>query len=189
MRNAPSAQFEVWAQIKVSAKSTAEIHNFFRQEYRIDPQYLISNLHITIYHSRRPMPDLEEIQKSCSLSIDTMDTRFMVLAPGGENPRSYLIPGKRKVGIRIRKGSELRDKINDFRQTILPYENAKILGRRKASSNSRNAFGARNFQPHIALLSAGSGIITDLTEVGNNFRDSVPEIFFDKFFVQKKRNF
>lgn len=182
-------QFEVWAQFRVAKKSVVEIEDFFMQEYNILPNFLISNLHLTIYHSRRPMPDIEEIFKSCHLSIDTMDTRFMVLAPGGENPRPDLVPAERKIGIRIHKASKFREKILEYREQFFLHETPKVLGLRKASSKTKNAFGARSFQPHIAILKSGSGIQTNLTEVGGNFRDFVQEIHFDKFLIHKRRNF
>jgi|688.fasta_scaffold2565882_1 hypothetical protein len=37
------------------------------------------------------MPNVEEVFKSCYLSINTIDTRFMVLAPGCENPRTIRV--------------------------------------------------------------------------------------------------
>lgn len=183
------SQFEVWGQFRVSQKSVRDIHDFFREELDIHPQFLIPNLHLTIYHSRRPMPDLKEFAKGCRLCIDTLDTRFMVLAPGGENPRPYLIPGKRKVGIRIKKTSQFRSKIDEYRNLLIAHETPSVLGKRKPSTKSRNAFGARNFQPHIAILKAGSGIGRDLTKVGEAFREVIAEIYFDRFMVQKKRNY
>jgi hypothetical protein len=182
-------QFEVWAQFRVARKSLIEIEKFFIEEYKISPSFLVSNLHLTIYHSRRPMQHLEEINKSCHVLIDTLDTRFMVLAPGGENPRPNLVPAKRKIGIRVIKSSKFRDKILEYRQQFFLHETPKVLGLRRPSSKSRNAFGARNFQPHIAMLNSGSGIQTNLTEVGDNFRDFVQEIQFDRFIIYKRRNF
>lgn len=184
-----TSQFEVWAQLHISNKSSLEICRFFQDEYNIEPEYIIPNLHLTVYHSRRPMPALTEIRKSCYHSIDTLDTRFMVLAPGGENPRPSLIPGNRKVGIRIKKDSDFRLIINKYREQFIIHETKEVLGARKASTKSKNAFGARHFQPHISILKSGSGIPTDLTEVGANFRDSIQEIFFDRFTIQKRKNF
>lgn len=183
------SQFEVWAQLHVSNKSSLEICRFFQAEYGIPPEYIISRLHLTLYHSRRLMHRIDEVQRSCRYSIDTMDTRFMVLVPGGENSRPNLIPGNRKVGIRIKRDSEFRSVINLYRNQLIAHENKEILGTRKASTISKNAFGARHFQPHISLLKAGSKIPTDLTEVGANFRDTIQEILFDKFTIQKNTNF
>jgi len=135
------------------------------------------------------MPGVEELTKPCHLSIDTLDTRFMVLAPGGENPRPNLLPAKKKVGVRIHRSSKFREKILEYRHQFFLHETPKVLGVRKPSSKTRNAFGARNFQPHIAILKPGSGIQTDLTDVGENFRDVVQAIHFDKFIIHKRRNF
>lgn len=45
-------QFEVWAQFRVERKSMIEIQDFFIDEYNISRESLISDLHLTIYHSR-----------------------------------------------------------------------------------------------------------------------------------------
>lgn len=182
-------QYEIWAQLCVTRSCINEIHSFFRNEYNIEPELLIPNLHLTIYHARRPMPSLQEIRQNCNLSIDTFDTRFMVLAPGGENPRPDIIPGKQKIGIRIKKNSIFRNVIEEYRNLLLEHETSSVLGNRNPSSRSRNAFGARNFQPHISIIKSGNNIKTDLTEIGINFRDFVPEIKFDKFIIHKKQNF
>jgi hypothetical protein len=183
------SQFEIWAQFKVSSKSVRDIHDFFIKEYNVHPDFLINNLHLTIYHSRRPMPDVVEMSKPCSFTLDTIESRFMVLAPGGENPRPHLIPGNRKVGIRIRKSSEFMNTIMAFRKEFFLFETEEILGSRKPSTKSRNAFGSRHFQPHISILKSGSGIQSNLSEIGECFRDIVQEIKFDKVIVQKVRNF
>ena len=51
------SQFEIWAQLNVSNQSIKEIHNFFRSEWEIPDEYLIKNLHLTIYYGRRPLPN------------------------------------------------------------------------------------------------------------------------------------
>jgi hypothetical protein len=183
------SQFEIWSFLRVSEKSIYEIHDFFRNEYNVSPKFILSKLHLTVYHSRRPMPNLQESDEICYHSIGTLDTRFMVLAPGGENPRPDLIPAQKKIGIRIKKDSEFRTTINEYRNLLLMHESSRVLGIRKPSSNTRNAFGARNFQPHISFLKAGSGVKKNLTEIGENFRNTIQEIYFDKFIVQKRRNF
>ena len=146
-------------------------------------------MHMTIYHARRPMPNLEEASKSCLLTIDTNDLKFMVIAPGGENPRLELIPGERKVGVRITRTSIFREKIYKYRNMLIEHETSQVLGLRKRSTKSKNTFGARHFQPHISLLNSGSFIKKDLTILGNAFRDSITEITFDRFVIQKKKNF
>ena len=178
------SQFEIWAQMNVSKKSVEEIRYFFRSEWKIPLDYLLSNLHLTVYYSRRPLPDLKSLKESCHLVLDTNETRFMVQAPGGENPRQNLIPGLRKVGIRVQRASPFFDDILAYRSFFYPLESSIKIGNRSRTNNRRNAFGARHFQPHITLLKGGSGIQTDLTEVGISFRDAVPEIYFDSYTIE-----
>jgi hypothetical protein len=183
------SQFEIWAQLNVSKKSVDEIQYFFRSELKIPIDYLMSNMHLTVYHSRRPLPDLKLLRESCSYTLDTNETRFMVQAPGGENPRKNLIPGLRKVGIRVQRSSPFFDNILAYRSFFYPLESSVKMGGRSRSNNRRNAFGARHFQPHITVLKGGSGIQTDLTEVGISFRDAVPEIHFDNYTIEVNRKF
>jgi hypothetical protein len=186
MIEAKRHKFEIWCQFMMSKNSQNEVHNFFRRHFFIDNKYLIHNMHVTIYHSRRPMIDLKEVEAKCNYSLDTNETRFMVLAPGGENPHPDLIPAYRKVGIRIKKGTDIRKVIDDYRTEVLKYENNRTLGNRKPSNRSRNAFGSRYFQPHISILKAGSGIISDLSKVGESFRDYVHELHFDKYIIRRR---
>jgi len=184
-----ATQFEVWAYFCLSRKSEQDIHSFFTTEYNIEPDLIVRNLHLTIYHARRPMFDLQEVSKPCNFSIDTMDLRFMVMAPGGENPRPNLDPGKRKVGVRIVKSSPFRERIYEYRKESMQHETAKVLGTRKPSTNTKNAFGARHFQPHITLLRAGTFIDRDLTVLGDAFRNEIPLLHFSKYIVRKRQQF
>jgi hypothetical protein len=179
--------YEVWCQLYVSKKSTEEIHKFFRDEYNLSPELLIKNLHLTIYHCRRPMPSLEELNESCHLYVDTLDTRFMVLAPGGENSKPSIIPSLHKIGIRIKKASDFRAAIDRYRNSAIKHENHKILKSRLPSTKTKSAFGARSFQPHIAIIKSGNGLNINLLEIGTNFRDFVQEIKFDRFVITKTK--
>lgn len=183
------SQYEVWAYLRASPKSTRLITEFFVEEYDIKPEYIAPEMHLTIYHSRRPMPLLEESAESHIIAIRTLETRFMVLSPGGENPRPYLVLARERVGIRIKKNNYLREKIKEFRSTFFLHEDKKVLGRRKPSTHSKNAFGARNYQPHITILLKHSGIQRTLTEVGENFRNSIETIEFDKLIFKSRKNF
>ena len=171
----------------LSKNSEEEVQNFFRKQFYIDHKFLSQNMHITVYHSRRPMFNLEELTINCNHNTDTKDTRFMVLAPGGENPKPDLIPGERKVGIRFKKGTELRNQINIYREEIIKYEDKYVLGNRKQSNTKRNAFGSRYFQPHMTILQSGSGIITDLTIVGEEFRELIHELNFNKYIIKRRK--
>lgn len=180
-------EYEIWCQLILSKSCEKEVHDFFIRQFYIDPRYLVRNMHITLYHSRRPMFNLEEFKVNCNHVIDTMDTRFMVLAPGGENPHPDLIPAYRKVGVRIKKGTDLRIQIDTYREEVLRLEDKFALGGRKPSNKNRNAFGSRYFQPHLTILKSGSGIKTDLTEVGEEFRDFIHELNFTEYIIKRKK--
>lgn len=99
----------------------------------------------------------------------------------GENPLPGIDPAQRTVGIRVRRSSECRKAILEYRSRFLVFESRRVLGLRKPSSANNNAFGARNFQPHVSLLRPGSGIDRDLTQLGMSFRKEFSTLTFDKF--------
>jgi hypothetical protein len=178
-------EYEIWCQLMMSKESELSVHTFFIKHYYIDPNHLIYNMHLTVYHSRRPMLDLEEMKFNCMHNIDTNETRFMVLTSGGENQRPDIIPGYRKVGIRIQRSSNFRNIIHSYRRKVIQYEDIVTLGERKPSNMNRNAFGSRSFQPHISLLKAGSEINFDLYSVGENFRNYISELVFNKYIIRR----
>jgi hypothetical protein len=178
---------EVWAQLWLCSEDCTRIKDLLASANVVKRSSVLSRLHITVYHARRPMPGLNPTNESISLIVPTCETRFMVLAPGGENPRPELIPADRKVGIRIQKQSPARPDIETFRDRLLKYETRSVLGRRAPSTRVRNAFGARNFQPHMSLLRAGSGIDHDLKKVGAFFRREIGLLRFDRFSIELAR--
>lgn len=60
----------------------------------------------------------------------------------------------------------------------------EVLGSRRPSTHKANAFGARHFQPHVALLRPGSGIDRDLTKLGTVFRQKMQSLTFDRFCIE-----
>ncbi|KAA5542057.1 hypothetical protein [Adhaeribacter rhizoryzae] len=175
---------ETWALLHVAKESERSIRNFFLENHKINPKFILSNLHITVYYSKHAYDQVSEINQSCHYVLETKYVRFMVMRPGGENPDPNLLPADNKVGIRIQKTSELRAQIESYREQLCQFENTEILGMRKPSTKSRNAFGAKKFQPHISLLKGGNGIV-NLTEVADNFRSEIQHIYFDRFEIKK----
>jgi len=141
-------------------------------------------MHLTVYHARRFMPGLEPANEIVNVVVPTAETRFMVLAPGGENPRPELDPAQRKVGIRIQRRNVARSAIQTLRDRVAIHETPNVLGGRRPSTSQRNAFGARNFQPHISLLYAGSGLPTSLNPIGELFRSRIDHLTFDRFSIE-----
>jgi len=87
------------------------------------------------------------------------------------------------VGIRVHKRSAALSTILEFRDRMLQQETERVLGTRAPSTRKRNAFGARYYQPHMAVLRAGSGIDRDLTVVGVPFRAALGDLTFDRFAI------
>jgi hypothetical protein len=175
---------EVWAQLFLSREDCSRIRDFFLSEFGIKPRYVIRNMHITVYHARRPMPGLAPVSEPASVVLAASETRFMVMAPGGENPRPELDPGKRKVGIRVHRKSSALPSILGYRDRLLGHETEGVLGRRSPSTHRTNAFGARHFQPHMAILRAGSGVDRDLRTIGVPFRRALGNLTFDRFAIE-----
>ena len=130
------------------------------------------------------MPGLLNSTESVNIEVPASDTRFMVLVPGGENPRPSIEPARLKVGIRVQHQSIAMPAIQSLRQRLIDYETPSLLHSRPQSTAKRSAFGARSFQAHIALIRAGSGIDRDLTLLGVPFRSIVGNLRFDKFLIE-----
>lgn len=175
---------EVWAQLILSVPDRDRISDFFIREFGISRSKIVQRMHLTVYYSRRPMWGVEPIDEEAAMICPANETRFMVMAPGGENPRPNLDPALRKVGIRIHRQSCAIPAILGYRERLLAYETKWVHGARPPSNHRRNAFGARNFQPHVALLRAGSGIQRDLNPIGERFRNEIGDLRFDRFQVE-----
>lgn len=178
---------DIWAQLNLSQHDQEKIRSFFTEEVGINASFLLSNMHITVYHSRRPMPGVSDIKEDARVIIPAEDFRFMVMAPGGENHRAELDPGRRKVGVRIHRQSAATPEIHSYRERLTSYETSQILGGRMSSNKARSAFGARSFQPHMSLLRAGSGIDRDLKPIGAAFRQTLGNLTFDSFSIKVVR--
>ena len=174
---------EVWAQLLLSRADEARVRAFLEERFGVRPDRIARRMHLTVYHARRPMPEVQTISERAEVCVLASDTRFMVLAPGGENPRPELEPAFRKVGIRVRRNTDAMATILRYRSRLMVAETASVLGTRKPSDHRRNAFGARHFQPHVTLLKPGSGVDRDLTKIGTTFRAAFGTLKFDRFIV------
>lgn len=179
-----ATKIEVWAQLWLRAEDCARIRELLISENLVKPKSIIPNMHLTVYHARRPMPGLSPVNQLVTIVVPAAQTRFMVLAPGGENPRLELEPRLCKVGVRIQRSNVARAEIQAFRDQLLAHETPNVLGGRHPSTSQRNAFGARHFQPHIALLRPGSRIDRDLTKTGALFRRRIEHLTFDRFSIE-----
>ena len=182
-RNPSLRQYELYGILWVARQSEAQIIEFLSHECRVATKAIQHGLHLTVYYSRRPVPRLNEHRQSVSIVADVSETRFMVLAPGGENPRIGLEPSRRSIGIRLTKRNQAIGQILNLRRGIYQLEPSEWSANRKPTSDWQNAFGARHYQPHIKLLQPGNEVDRDLTEIGKGFRSSISYIEFDRFEV------
>ncbi|MGZ4033705.1 MAG: hypothetical protein ACXVPU_01350 [Bacteroidia bacterium] len=178
--------FEIWAQFKVCDQDCERVRNFFISEIGLKRKFTIRNLHLTIYHARRPLENLIPFELPIDIKIPTADTRFMVLTPGGENPNIDNHPTDHKVGVRIKRNCNAFQEIIRYRSEFFPFETKQVLRHRTPSDHRRNAFGSRSFQPHVALLRPGSEIDFDLSKTGTLFRNKIQHLTFDKFWIDIK---
>jgi hypothetical protein len=178
---------EVWAKLALSADDVARVHRFFTEEVGVKPNRLVERMHVTVYHSRRPMPSVRPLSESARVVLPAVETRFMVMAPGGENPRPELDPALLGVGIRVHRQSAALPEILEYRRRLLVCENRRVLGSRAPSTDKASAFGARAFQAHMSILRPGSHVDRDLTAIGKRFRESMGDLVFDGFAVDVVR--
>ena len=176
--------YEVNAMLRVSKECERLIAAFFVEYVGVRPGRVKSDLHLTVYHGRRPLPGLGERTLPVDVVIDTAETRFMVLAPGGENPRPALDPNSQSVGIRVTRRNRAIVDIQRLREGVYRFESPAIVGRREATTAWTNCFGSRHYQPHIQLLRPWSKIGDDLHEIGRLFRSQIRQIDFDVYQIE-----
>lgn len=179
--------YEVYGILWVTRKCEAHIADLLANRAGIPMGTVQRGLHLTVYYGRRPLTNLDPHSRPVKISADVSETRFMVLAPGGENPRPNLEPGRRSVGIRLTKRNPAIKQVLELRRSIYRLEPAKWPGNRKSTTDWNNAFGSRHYQPHIKLLRPGSGVGRDLTEIGEMFRSSINRIEFGKFQIMVRQ--
>lgn len=175
---------EIWAQLDLCMADQARVRAFLIDRIGVPTACVVRRMHLTVYHARRCLPGIRAGFEAVLLAIPAASTRFMVMAPGGENARPELIPADRKIGIRVQRRDPAFQQILAFRTRLISLETPSVLGSRRPSTKSRNAFGARVFQPHMTLLLPGSGVGSDLTTIGNAFRAAFDLLTFDRFVVR-----
>lgn len=175
---------EIYALLWVSHCCRSLIEEVLYKKCKIPRHAIVANPHLTVYHGRRHLPGLLFKNQTVRIIADTAESRFMVLAPGGENPRLELEPRKRSVGIRLTKRNRAISQIQELRASISRLETQDVIGTRKQTTAWSNCFGARHYQPHVKLLHPGSKIDRDLTKLGSIFRSEIDHIVFDRFEIK-----
>lgn len=187
-RLVPMSDYEVYAILWVAEACALEIASFLVDVCGVPRRSLPHGLHLTVYYARRNLPGLIETIEDVDISANTDETRFMVLAPGGENPRPGLVPSKRSLGIRLTRRNNAIEAIQELRRSVYKLETPRVIGNRKPTSAWVNCFGSRHFQPHVKVLKPGNQLQNNLTETGKSFRKQIPVIHFDKFQIRRTDN-
>ena len=182
---------EVHALLWLTRECESQIEAFLRSR-GIPSDAIHRGMHLTVYYARRMLPGLDQRRQRRGVTVlaDVAETRFMVLAPGGENPRPELDPARRSVAIRLTRRNRAVPDIQALRTEMRRLETPEVVGTPKPSTAWTNCFGARHFQPHIKLLKPGSLIDRDLRLIGDGFRGQFETLEFGKYEIvtrQKRR--
>lgn len=179
-----TSRTEIWAQLKLCADDCKRVRELLITELGFDRRFVFRDFYLRVYYARRPLRGVGSVTEVAHVVLPVAATRLMVLAPGGENPRPELDPATHMIGFRIQRANPARSVIMEYRARLLVHESVRVRGRRLPSDHRWNAFGARHFQPHFALLRPGSGVGRDLRLVGVPFRERFKELAFDQFVIK-----
>ena len=176
-----ATRFSINALLWLARESEEEVRRCLIDRCDVPEEAVQRGMHLTVYHGRRPLPGVPLGSKAISIRAECSETRFMVFAPGGENPKPNLEPGLRSVGIRLTKRNSAMPQILELRRSVASHETEEVVRGRTRTTDWRNAFGARDFQPHIKLIRPGSGIDRNLTVLGEILRAELSHFRFDRF--------
>jgi hypothetical protein len=171
----------VWAKLLLSGTDCDRVRSLLVTECGVAPRLVIKRMHITVYHARRPLPGIAPLSEPARVVLPAADTRFMVMYPGGENPRPTIDPAAHSVGIRVLRRSVALSDILVYRRRLVRHETRRILRNRAPSSDKTSAFGARAFQPHMTILKPGGACTRDLKTLAEPFRAALGSLVFDEF--------
>lgn len=176
----PKHKHRVFGILYMSAESSRELRRVLVSRLGVPDHTVMPNFHLTVYECRRKLEGLEPFAKHVRIELQAKDLRFMVVAPGGENPRPDLNPATRPLALRVRRESAAYTEIQKHRSQFLDFETPKVLAGRPPSGPRRSAFGSHHYQPHITLCSRGHGLTGDLRPYGEVLRSSLRSITFNR---------
>ena len=179
--------YSLYALLWIDRDSEKEIADVLINKCGVEKDHVQRGMHVTIYHSRRKLVGLKHDTLYESIKADVAETRFMVFAPGGENPRKDINPNKRPLGIRLTKRNIAIPRLLELRRSFFKYENDNVLSnRRQRTSDWKNAFGSSHFQAHIVMIRPRNNIDKNLTFIGKIFRKELKYIYFNKFEIKER---
>ena len=105
----------------------------------------------------------------------------MVLVPSGENPKPGLQPSRHSLALRLTSRNSAISDIQTLRRELTVFETPTVLGKRSGSSHRKNAFGSRNFQPHLKICNPNNNAPDDLRLLGNCLRSQITNLRFNVY--------
>ena len=179
--------YSLFALLWLDRDSEKEITYVLKNKCGVDEEYIQRGMHLTIYHSRTKIPGIKETKTYEVIKSDIKETRFMVFAPGGENPKKHIDPNRRSVGIRLTRRNIAIPRLLELRRSIYKHENAiEFKNRRHKTTDWKNAFGSSHYQAHILMIRPGNNINKNLTIIGKIFRQELKYIYFNKFEIKER---
>jgi hypothetical protein len=177
----------IYAMLFLSAECERRVHDVLHRECGVPRDKLVRQLHLTVYECRRMMPGLLTGSWPVRIAANIAETRFMLMGPGGENPRPDLTPDRQPVGVRLTSRNTGLAGIRELRTRLIELETPQVLGSRERSTMTSSAFGARNYQPHVTLVKPGSGLADPLAPIAIRFREAGLETLdFDRFEIKQR---
>jgi len=178
-------QHSLYAMAFLDTASETLLRDFFIQRCGIPAALVCRDMHVTVYHARRPM-GVGDGTETIRISVPGSELRMMAMAPGGENPRDDIDPRRCSIGLRIRRADGATRALEALRRRFYGLESVRALGTRQRSDRRNSAFGARNYQPHVTVLRPGAITDPDLSKLGEALREHVPAIVFDRFVIRNR---
>ena len=114
------------------------------------------------------------------------ETRFMVMSPGGDNPRNKKSVHRSKIGIRFTKRSPLFNELDAIRQHLSFLDNQALPLTSSNTGRNDNAYGVKRFIPHITLINRNNNLPNNLHGLGAKFREDIREITFSDIKIEVK---
>ena len=92
------------------------------------------------------------------------------------------------MGIRLTRRNEAMQCINVLRQEMIEYEWQRDIIGRKRSTLKHNAFGPKEYVPHVKLLNRDNRISLELPYIREQFQHNIEAIEFTHFEVHVNAN-
>ena len=178
--------YNIYALLSLDEDSEKEISDVLEKKCGISKKHIQRQMHLTIYHGQRKLPGINSSTTYEIIKANVNETRFMVMAPGGENFRKNINPARRPVGIRLTKRNIAIPKILELRRSIYKHENqTPIKNWKQKTSDWKNAFGSSHYQAHMTMIRPDSNINKNLMLIGKIFRNELKTIHFRKFHIKE----